>query len=389
MEFILQKKIEDTQPDISLEVYNKINNQMDNVQPECKLNRYRNKIDVIDPATWKNIRKKHNPYDFNTMQSHTHIINRAFYKLWEIIYKYNIYDPLLFDTWNILHLAEAPGGFIQTSLIYTSKKIKTQAKIDSDGFTCRGGSKRNVITLHQEKQVKISTMSLVTDKMTDYNPIILKNNVHVLHTQDNTGDITILENLNNINDTFTHITADGGFDEGNKFNNKEVLHLHLILSEIYGALKLNRPDGHFILKVFDLETNSSMHLMYLLSLFYTEISIYKPFTSRPTNSEKYIICKYFKPSPYLPVVLEKLLLLSDAFHKSNSQLFFKLFKNIPESFVNKIQQMNTQFIDSQIKNLTYYINLCNNDIKMDFPNKSNYYIDWCNKFNLQLKTKAI
>jgi hypothetical protein len=51
--------------------------------------------------------------------------------------------------------------------------------------------------------------------------------------------------------------------------------------------------------------------------------------------------------------------------------------------------MNTQFIDSQIKNLTYYINLCNNDIKMDFPNKSNYYIDWCNKFNLQLKTKAI
>jgi 23S rRNA U2552 (ribose-2'-O)-methylase RlmE/FtsJ len=374
MEFILQKKIEDTQPDICLEIYD----QMDN-QPECKLNKYRNKIDDIDPATWKNIRKKHNPYDFNTMQSHTHIINRAFYKLWEIIYKYNIYDPFLFDTWNILHLAEAPGGFIQTSLIYTSKKIKTQTKIDSEGFTC--APKRNAITLRQEKQVQIFTMSLVTDKMTDYNPIVLQNNVHVLHTLDNTGDITILQNLNNINDTFTHITADGGFDEGNKFNNKEVLHLHLILSEIYGALKLNRPDGHFILKVFDLETSSSMHLMYLLSLFYTEISIYKPFTSRPTNSEKYIVCKYFKPSPYLSIILEKILLLSDAFHQSNEQLFFKLFKNIPESFVTKIHQMNTKFIDSQIKNLTYYIDLCNNN-DIQVPNKSKYYIDWCNKFNL-------
>ena len=35
-------------------------------------------------------------------------------------------------------------------------------------------------------------------------------------------------------------------------------------------------------------------MIYLLSCFYEELYIYKPYFSRPTSSEKYIICKKFK-----------------------------------------------------------------------------------------------
>jgi cap1 methyltransferase len=48
-----------------------------------------------------------------------------------------------------------------------------------------------------------------------------------------------------------------------------------------------------VVKVFDILTETSIQLIYLLFSFYKEVYIYKPKTSRPTNSEKYIICKYF------------------------------------------------------------------------------------------------
>ena len=67
----------------------------------------------------------------------------------------------------------------------------------------------------------------------------------------------------------------------------------MILSEIFAAISVQKKNGHFILKVFDILTETSINLIYLLFLCYKKVYIYKPKTSRPTNSEKYIICKYF------------------------------------------------------------------------------------------------
>jgi hypothetical protein len=45
------------------------------------------------------------------------------------------------------------------------------------------------------------------------------------------------------------------------------LHYTLILSEINAAIKLQEYQGHFILKVFDIYTETSAHMIFLLTLF--------------------------------------------------------------------------------------------------------------------------
>uniref|UniRef100_A0A672N881 Cap-specific mRNA (nucleoside-2'-O-)-methyltransferase 1 n=1 Tax=Sinocyclocheilus grahami TaxID=75366 RepID=A0A672N881_SINGR len=53
--------------------------------------------------------------------------------------------------------------------------------------------------------------------------------------------------------------------------------------------------GHFVCKTFDLFTPFSVGLIYLLYLCFERVSLFKPVTSRPANSERYVVCKSLKP----------------------------------------------------------------------------------------------
>ena len=89
------------------------------------------------------------------------------------------------------------------------------------------------------------------------------------------------------------ITSDGKI-KTDDINTLEQESYQLILSEIIAALKVQAVNGSFVLKVFETFTIPSLKLIYLLSSFYKNTYIYKPFYSRPYNSEKYIICKDFQ-----------------------------------------------------------------------------------------------
>ena len=47
--------------------------------------------------------------------------------------------------------------------------------------------------------------------------------------------------------------------------------------------------GHFVCKVFDLFTPFSIGLVYLMYRAFDEVYIFKPVTSRPANSERYLL----------------------------------------------------------------------------------------------------
>ena len=169
---------------------------------------------------------------------------------------------------------------------------------------------------------------------------------------------------------FYLITADGGFDEECNFNNKEQLHYYLILNEIYSCIKLQKQNGHFILKMFDIFTDTSIHLLYLLSLCFKEVYIYKPLTSRPTNSEKYIICKYFNKDNrncFLNVIKNVSLKLQEM-KEDNKYVSFTLFEHISDDFINNINIINTHLLNRQIFYLKNAIELCN---KNEFIKKYN------------------
>ena len=103
---------------------------------------------------------------------------------------------------------------------------------------------------------------------------------------------TIMNGTNNLGVEFA--LADGGFDVTGQEDKQEVLSKQLYLCQILIALKSLRKDGDFVLKVFDTFTAFSIGLLYLLYCSFNAITIVKPYTSRPANSERYIFCKEYK-----------------------------------------------------------------------------------------------
>lgn len=363
------------------------------------LNLHRNKIDKINNEIWKKIRWYINDYDFLVKDP---IINRAFYKYWEIINVFKVFENYTEDK-TIFHCAEAPGGFIQGTNIYlqlSNNNLKVNSKvIDEDGFMVVSKKKK------YNKTYKIYTISLNKDlphyklyNLPSYNKRVINKNICITYGKDNTGDINNLDNITYIKNMIGYngchiVTADGGFDEGTDFNNKEQLHYFLILNEIFSAICLQQLGGIFILKVFDIFTSTSINLLYLLNLLYDEVYIYKPKTSRPTNSEKYIICKNFTLNPTLKkTLIDKLTILSQKLkqqqHKYNS---FTLFDTIPDTFINNIKYMNSYLLDKQCSHLNKAIELCenkefinnyDNELTHSFDKRKQIFKQWEHKYNL-------
>ncbi|KAL6432348.1 hypothetical protein ACFW04_006756 [Cataglyphis niger] len=85
--------------------------------------------------------------------------------------------------------------------------------------------------------------------------------------------------------------SDGGFSVEGQENIQEILSKQLYLCQCLVALMIVRPGGHFVTKLFDLFTPFSVGLVYLMYRCFENICIFKPNTSRPANSERYLICK--------------------------------------------------------------------------------------------------
>lgn len=368
-----------------------------------KLNVERNKIDKINSDVWKKVRWYINNYDFLVKEP---IINRAFYKYWEIINVFNIFSDFK-ESDMIFHCAEAPGGFIQGTNTYFKlnsilQEPRMQTNVDSEGFTL-------IKKYNKKKDYRIYTISLNKNlseyrnyNLPSYNKKVINKMVCVTYGMDNTGDINNLNNIkyikNQMNSEGSYlITADGGFDEGTDFNNKEQLHYLLILNEIYSAISLQKKGGHFILKVFDIFTLTSINLLYLLNIVYSNVFIYKPKTSRPTNSEKYIICKDFNiTNENRNIILCKLERLSKELKETENKYkynSFVIFNSIPLSFIERIKIMNTKLLDTQYEHLRVAINYCKNEefiknyelnLSESYEIRNDTFNKWQNEYNIKL-----
>ncbi|XP_041044066.1 cap-specific mRNA (nucleoside-2'-O-)-methyltransferase 1 [Carcharodon carcharias] len=117
---------------------------------------------------------------------------------------------------------------------------------------------------------------------------------------DGDGDITRPENisefrrfvLENTDWKGVHfLMADGGFSVEGQENLQEILSKQLLLCQILVGLSVTRTGGHFVCKTFDLFTPFSVGLIYLLYMCFERVSLFKPVTSRPANSERYVVCR--------------------------------------------------------------------------------------------------
>ena len=323
------------------------------------LNNLKKQIDNVS-SEWDIYKKFTNPYEYiHSIISNEHRfsiskikpLSRSFYKMIEI---FNIFNLVEFNQKSIktFHLAEGPGGFIEAFIFLRKNPNDTHygMTLISDDI--------NIPSWKKSKQ------------------FLQKNSNIIIETGiDKTGDLMNKENLiyclNKYNNSMDIITGDGGFDFSLDFNKQEEHSINLIFAQICFALAMQKENGSFILKVFDIFTCASIDLLYLLSLCYEKVYVMKPNTSRLANSEKYIICKYFKLKDSKNIVLK----LSTYFDMISNDKLIHRFLNIPISYIyiNKLEELNAIFGQQQIENinLTFNIIESKSQEKLDLYQKNN------------------
>jgi hypothetical protein len=131
-----------------------------------------------------------------------------------------------------------------------------------------------------------------------------------------------------------------------------------LIENIIEILKNQDTNGNALLKVGDTYTLTTIKLIYILSAFYNETMIYKPFLSRPTISEKYIVLKGFKSSKEVENVISG---LESILEKSKSDKYIiEIFPDliIPKEIINTFRFVNTKLINNQqimINDIVVYI----------------------------------
>ena len=97
----------------------------------------------------------------------------------------------------------------------------------------------------------------------------LKNHdVNLSYGKDNTGNLYNLDNIiflkNQIKQKVDFITGDGGFDFSSNFNNQEQSSYRIIFAQIVSALTIQKTGGDFVVKIFDINTENTFKMIYLL-----------------------------------------------------------------------------------------------------------------------------
>lgn len=285
---------------------------------------------------------------FLSINNDPEILSRAFYKLWEILYMFDIAND---KKLTCATLAEGPGGFVQAIIQYR-KKYKFDINND----------KIFSITIHPEKGKNIMMNKNFMGYYKKTNPNLIcpfktcTKATAKKYTGKSNGDLTEIKTINLFQKEIASkstgvdlVTADGGFlwtDE----NYQEQEAYKLILGEIITGLKVLNKDGSFVLKIFESFTSTTNKMLYILASFFKEMYIYKPFFSRNSNSERYIICKGFKYNFKSKDVSSKVDILEKILSKMESNLFVNdIFPNmtLPKDFINKIKFININIANNQ------------------------------------------
>jgi hypothetical protein len=259
------------------------------------------------------------------------------------------------------HLAEGPGGFIEALL-----HLRNCAGDTYYGMTLQDSANEDVPGWKKSQQF----LGQHGDR------------VKIENGADGTGNILSLANFVHVKETYgatmDFVSADGGFDFTENFNEQESMMHRLLFAQIAYALCLQKQGGHFVLKIFDIFRPATVDLLYLLSSFYQRVYITKPDTSRHANSEKYVVCINFIPPesdvffPFLFNVFRTMVTPPppgfDSEAAAEKEIARFLTKPVSYYFTTKLEEYNCCFGQQQIENIHYTLSLIDSVIGDDEKN---------------------
>lgn len=248
-----------------------------NATLHASLRKHKESISESALADWDRYKKLCNEYESvftssGDMASSTSYVptSRSFFKLWEMLSDF----PELTAAgaggrrMHAAFLAEGPGGFVEAFCRYRGNNPEDRLH----GMTLRTGDRR-VPSWRLPRDVPLQVCTGEDGTGNLYDP----RNVDALVRQAGASSCDL-------------VTADGGFDFSHDFNGQESASLPLLWAETRAALLLQKPGGCFVLKVYDVSCPDTMYVLQYLAERYQQLHVTKPLTSRPANSEKYVVC---------------------------------------------------------------------------------------------------
>ena len=312
----------------------------DNILSE--LTELKSNISKYNPKLWKKCVCLANSYELVPHLDKIKRISRSFYKLLEIIFKYNLFYN---HSPRVLCLCEAPGGFAECiHYIIPQAKLKVQSKLDS----------------YIQFSKKIPKDSIIYES-------IGKGNIFHPKTKEDIYKRTIYEK-------FDIITADGGIDCSNNYSKQEVMNFPLIKTEIEIALSCLKDNGVFIFKVYDIHTYKTFNLL-KMNIYpnFRKVEIFKPRTSRPCNSEQYFICIGYKGLSTSDITIQQIKEINNNIAKIQIESLKETHTLCKQIGTKKKLYKNTQLLMSK-----YFLNQFKIPYLRDFDadyTKSNYSVN--------------
>ncbi len=344
---------------------------------------YKGFIDKVENfKKWDYAKKLSNPFELINQGGYKSIsfinpISRSYFKLLELITDFKLISEK--PDYSYAALAEGPGGFVECFIRYRKKQF-----------------------LGRDDQIQCMTLKSDSSDIPNWNKaeyLFREHNVRISYGVDGTGDLYKPENIKHyqqqLGDKLADlVTADGGFDYSTNFNQQEQMSSKLIFAEVVCALTVSRVGGHFVLKIFDIYTIITIKILYLLTLYYDEVIITKPHTSRPANSEKYVVCKGFRgiTTQVQNQLLDMLSEWNGAGKKQKVSDISGL--NVPVTFLEQLHRLNENYAKIQIANILktvvfIQIEMETKDLAYLKRCQTLYAMEWCKKYQNSINYNSI
>ena len=251
----------------------------------------------------------------------------SFYEYWEIISIFNIMDK---DNISI-DINDNTNDFTKALIFYKNKFNKS----DNDIF--------RIITNKEFKDIK-------DKRYFEYN---IKENF----------DNFEFRNIDDIMNIISKYKKKINILNCNNYNklliNKEQHYYKTFIGFILLSLNILKNNGSFICKIYDIYTDVTVKIISILSNFYENVYIYKPYTTYKFTPDKYIICKKLKIDSTFEKNRNKIETLFKNIKKDYVYDIFTEFNISPELFNNikkiNIYYSNNEFVENN-KIITYINN---------------------------------
>ena len=338
-----------------------------------KLNAAKNKLNPIPKDMYTKINQTLDLYRNlrNTISRKYNMLDatNASLKMYELIMKMNLVDcaNLVDNTLNSFSNAELPGAFIIAINYYIQSKCS--------------GKKFNWLASSYLPAAAVAAgdVTILEDKFKLYannrdrwlmgpRPNALPEGM-----DDITGDVTdpdtvislgigVKQRFTNTSGSMLY-TSDAGIDVTEDYAGQEENTSSINYGQIISGLLTLAPGGNFVTKQYTFFTPFSRSLIAIVSAFFEETYITKPATSRPGNSEVYLVGKGFKGMD--KTITEALIERSNLFHTlgtnptelgslvtpevlaSVDQILYKIseefFMNIQIKFINEYVEVFKQY----------------------------------------------